>query len=50
LFILNDLKFYRSASFSSTNHLETLITTEQHTTNFLGVQEPASFLFRGLFF
>ncbi len=38
LFILNDLKFYRSTTLSSTNHLWTLIATEQHTRNFLGVQ------------
>jgi hypothetical protein len=35
MFILNDLKSYRSISFGSTNHLETLIVIEQHKMNFL---------------
>jgi hypothetical protein len=38
---LNDLKCYRGVTFSSTNHLGTLITTEQHTKNFLGDWESA---------
>ncbi len=33
-FILNDLKWYRSTTFSCTNHLWTLIAIEQHTRNF----------------
>ncbi len=36
MFILNDLKCYRSATFSSTNHFGTLIATEQHTRIFFG--------------
>jgi hypothetical protein len=40
LFNLNNLKCYRSATLSSTNHLGTLIATEQHTRNFLGVWKP----------
>jgi hypothetical protein len=36
-FILNDLKWYRSATLSSTNYLSTKITIEQHKRKFLGV-------------
>jgi hypothetical protein len=34
LFILNDLKCYKSTTWSSTNHLWTLIAREKHTRNF----------------
>jgi hypothetical protein len=37
LFILNDLKFSRSPTLSSTNYVGTLAATEQHTRNVLGV-------------
>jgi len=41
LFILNDLKCYKSATWSSANHIWTLIATEQHTKTFLNVQKSA---------
>jgi hypothetical protein len=41
VFIFNDLKCCRNTTKSSMNHLETLITIEQHKRNFFGVQEPA---------
>jgi hypothetical protein len=50
LFILYDFKWYRSATWSFTNHLETLITIEQHTRNFVSVWEPTFVAFDGLFF
>jgi hypothetical protein len=39
-----------STTFSSTNHLVTLITTKQHTRKLLGVQEPTLVVFSSLFF
>ncbi len=45
-----DLKCYKSATWNSTNNVWTLITTEQHTKNFLGVWEPGFVTFDGLFF
>jgi hypothetical protein len=50
LFILNDLKFSRIVTSSFTIHLGTLIATEQHTRNLLGVQEPAFLASSDLFF
>jgi hypothetical protein len=41
LFIFNDLKCNRSTTFSSRNHLRTLLATEQHTRNLLSVWELA---------
>ncbi len=41
LVILSNLKCYRSATFSSTNRLGTVIAIEQHTQNFWGVRESA---------
>jgi hypothetical protein len=38
-YFLNNLKCYRSTTWSSTNHLVILISTEQHTSKFLGVYE-----------
>jgi len=49
LLILNDLKCYKSTTWSSTNHLGTLIAREQHTRNFLSVQELAFVVLGGLF-
>jgi len=49
-FILNNLKCYKSLSWSFTNHLGFLIATEQHTRNFLSVWELALLMFGGLFF
>jgi hypothetical protein len=42
LFILNHLNCYKSATWSSTNHIWTLIATEYHTKKIVSVQEPAS--------
>jgi hypothetical protein len=39
-----------SITWISTNHLWTLITTKQHTRNYLGVRESAFVMFDGLFF
>ncbi len=47
---LNDLKCYKSATWSSTNHLSTLIAAKQYTKNFWGVWESAFIVFRGSFF
>jgi hypothetical protein len=41
LFILNNLKFFRTATLSFTKHLWTLTAIEKHTRNFLGVWEVA---------
>jgi hypothetical protein len=49
-FILNDLKRYVNTTWSSKNHLWTLITIKQHTNNFVGVWEPVFVAFGGLFF
>jgi hypothetical protein len=46
----NDLKCYRGTTWSSTNHLWTLIATEQHTKNFLSVWKLALVVFSDLFF
>jgi hypothetical protein len=37
LFILNDLKCYKSATWSFTNHVGVLIATKQRKMNYLGV-------------
>jgi len=50
LFILNDLKCYKSSTWSFTNHFGTSIITKQHTRNFLSVWELAFVAFNGLFF
>ncbi len=39
MFILNNLKCYKSVTFSSTNHRENLIAPEQHTNFFSSVRE-----------
>jgi hypothetical protein len=49
LFILNNLKCYMRVTSSFKNHLGTLITTEQHMTNFLSVRELIFVTFSGLF-
>jgi hypothetical protein len=41
LFILDDLKFYRSTTLNSINHLGVLIARDQHTNSVLDVQELA---------
>jgi len=46
----NNLKCYRSTTWSSTNHIGTLIAIEQRTRIFLSVQEPAFVVFNGLSF
>jgi hypothetical protein len=50
LFILNNLKCYRSATWSCTNHLGTLIATKQHIKKFLGVWELTFVVLGGLEF
>jgi hypothetical protein len=50
LFILNNLKCYRSATYNSINHLWTLITRKQNIRNFVNVWEPAFVAFGGFFF
>ncbi len=50
LFILNNLKLHRSATWSCRNHFWTLIITEQHTKKFLGVWESVFVVFGDLFF
>jgi hypothetical protein len=48
--LFSNIKCYRRATWNFTNKLQTLITTKQHTKNFLGVQEPALVVFSVCFF
>jgi hypothetical protein len=50
LFILNDLKCYRSTTETFTNHLHTLITPAKHTRNFFECLGFGFVTFSGLFF
>jgi hypothetical protein len=50
LFILNNLKCYKNVTWNSTNHFWILITTEQYTKNFLGVQKSTFVMLSDFFF